>query len=393
MRIGIFTDSYYPHISGVTTSIEMLKDALEHMGHKVYIVAPSKKYSYDKKNGIIWIPGFKPGFYEIRVAEIYSARAMKIIEKEWHLDIIHTQTELSIDIFARMVAKKLNIPIVRTYHTLYEDYTYYVTKGHFDKAAKKLVAKLTKQLCEKKCDKLIVPTVKIKKLFEDKYNIKKDIEVIPTGIDVKRFYLTKALKEKSQAIKKQYKIKDDDFIIGSVGRVAKEKSFDKIIKNLEDIIKQNNKIKFMLVGDGPNLDNLKKLVKSLKLENYVIFTGLVEYNDMPAYYNTFDVMVSYSTTETQGLTVIEGLAASLPTVCINDSSFREMVQNNYNGYLFNNGEEFKKYILNLSYNKELYKTMSMNAKNSIYSYSKEVFAANVLKVYHQALEKKKSSSN
>ena len=389
MRIGIFTDSYYPHISGVSTSIEMLKNALENMGHKVYIVAPNKKFSYDKKNGIIWIPGFKPGFYEIRVAEIYSQRAMNIIEKEWHLDIVHTQTELSMDVFARMVAKKLNIPIVRTYHTLYEDYTYYVTHGHLDKLAKKAVIRLTKKFCEKRCDELIVPTDKIKKMFEERYDIKKNMTVIPTGIDIKRFNLTPTLKKKVKEIKAQYKIKEDDFIIGSVGRVAAEKSFDKIIKNMQDLVKINNKIKFMLVGNGPIIDDLKKLAKDLKIENNIIFTGLVEYDDMPAYYNTFDVMVSYSTTETQGLTIIEGLAASLPTICINDKSFREMVQNNYNGYLFNTKEEFKKYILDLIYDKELYKTMSMNAKNSTYSYSKEVFASRILQVYHQAIENKK----
>ena len=389
MRIGIFTDSYYPHISGVSTSIEMLKTALEHMGHKVLIVAPAKKFCYDKKEGIIQIPGFKPGFYEIRVAQIYSQRAMKIIERDWPLDIVHTQTELSIDIFAHMVAKKLNIPIVRTYHTLYEDYTHYITHGHLDKAAKNLVIKITKRLCEKKCDELIVPTDKIKNLFVNKYGIKKDMTVIPTGVDIKRFALTTSLKQKVKEIKKKYKINDDDFIIGSVGRIAPEKSFDKIIKNMPELIKTNNKIKFMLIGNGPILEDLKKLVAKLQLEDNVIFTGLVNYDDMPAYYNTFDVMVSYSTTETQGLTIIEGLCASLPIVCINDKSFREMVQNNYNGYLFNTSEEFRKSILSLTNNKELYKTMSMNAKNSTYSYSKEVFASRILQVYHQALEKKK----
>ncbi len=389
MRIGIFTDSYYPHISGVSTSIEMLKNALENMGHKVYIVAPSKRFSYDKRNSIIWIPGFKPGFYEIRVANIYSQRAMNIIEREWHLDIIHTQTELSIDIFARMVAKKLNIPIVRTYHTLYEDYTYYVTHGHLDGLAKKAVIRLTKKFCEQRCDELIVPTEKIKKMFTERYNIKKDMVVIPTGVDIKRFALTPTLKKRVKELKNQYKIKDEDFIIGAVGRVASEKSFDKIIKNMPDLVRINNKIKFMLIGDGPILNDLKQLVKELKLENNVIFTGLVEYSDMPTYYNTFDIMVSYSTTETQGLTIIEGLSSSLPVVCINDKSFREMVQNNYNGYLFNTKEEFKKHILDLIYDKDLYKTMSMNAKNSTYGYSKEVFASRVLQVYHKAIEKKK----
>ena len=389
MRIGIFTDSYYPHISGVSTSIDMLKEALEEMGHTVFIVAPNKKYSYNKEKRLIYIPGFKPGYYEIRVAEVYSRKAMKIIKNEWKLDIIHTQTELSMDVFARKVAKKLNIPVIRTYHTFYEDCIQYVTHGYFDNFAKKVLVKLTKNYCEKKCDELIVPTEKIKDIFINRYGIKKDMWIIPTGIDIKRFYKSKSLRKKGIEIRKKYKISEDDFVIGAVGRIAFEKNFDKIILNIKDLIKINNKIKLMLVGKGPDLEKLKAMVKDLKIDSNVIFTGLVEYNNIPMYYQAFDIMTSYSTFETQGLTIIEALAGSLPVVCINDPSFQSMVQNNYNGYLFNNDDEFKKYVLKLLSDKELYKTMSMNAKNSTYSYSKEVFASNVLKVYYHALENKK----
>ena len=100
-------------------------------------------------------------------------------------------------------------------------------------------------------------------------------------------------------------------------------------------------------------------------------------------------MVSYSTTETQGLTIIEGLASGKPTLCINDESFKEMIQNNYNGFLFNNDKEFRDYVIKLLVDKKLYKDMSINAKNSTYQYSKEVFAAKVLQIYHKALEKRK----
>ena len=393
MRIGIFTDSYYPHISGVATSIEMLKEALTNMGHKVYIVAPNLenyKFIYEKDKGIILLPGIKTGLYKLRITGIYSTRAMQIIKKEWKLDIIHSQTEASIGTFSHIVAKRLNIPVVHTYHTLYEDYVYYVTHGHFDNIVKKGLARYTKYYYDHKCDELIVPTEKIKDIFNNKYNIKRNMHVIPSGIDLKKLYPTFTLKKKAKELRKKYKIADDDFIIGSVGRVAKEKSFDRVIKNLCELVKMNKKIKFLLVGDGPQLEEIKALAKKLEVDKNVILTGLVDYDLMPAYYQVFDVMVSFSKTETQGLTIIEALAASKPVVCIDDISFRSMVQNKYNGYLFKNNEEYKKYILDLVYDKQLYKTISMNAKNSTYSYSKEVFASNVLKVYHKAIDKKKS---
>ncbi len=393
MKIGIFTDAYEPHISGVTTSIKMLKTALEKMHHEVFIITANldnNKFIYDDKNRIIYLPGIKTGIYETKLTGIYSKKAMKII-KNWHLDVIHSQTEFGIGYFSRIVAKKLNLPIVHTYHTLYEDYVHYVTHGHFNNLAKKLAIKITKYYCEKKCDELIVPTDKIKDLFINKYNISQPINVIPTGIDIDKFKLTSNIKKEIESIKKKYKIKDTDFIIGSVGRIAPEKSFDKLLYNIKEMIKVNTNIKVMLVGGGPDLDNLKELTKKLHLEDYVIFTDKVNYDLVPAYFNTFNVIVSFSKTETQGLTIIEGLAASKPTICIEDDSFKAMIEPNYNGYLFKNDNEFKDYIFKLMNDKKLYKDMSTNARNSTYKYSKEVFASEVLKVYHKAIEKKSNS--
>lgn len=390
MKIGIFTDAYEPHISGVTTSIKMLKTALEKMHHEVYIVTANldnNKFIYDKKNKIIYLPGIKTGIYETKLTGIYSKKAMKII-KEWNLDVIHSQTEFGVGYFSRIVAKKLNLPIVHTYHTLYEDYVHYVTHGHFDNFAKKLAIKITKYYCEKRCDELIVPTDKIKDLFINKYNIIKQVNVIPTGIDIDKFKITPSMKKNIQSIKNKYKIKDTDFIIGSVGRIAPEKSFDKLLYNIKDMIKVNTNIKVLLVGGGPDLDNLKELTKKLNLENYVIFTNKIDYDLVPTYFNIFNVVVSFSKTETQGLTIIEGLAASKPTLCIEDDSFRAMIEPNYNGYLFKNDTEFKDYIFKLMNDQKLYKDMATNARNSTYKYSKEVFAADILKVYHKAIENK-----
>lgn len=387
MNIGIFTDAYEPHISGVTTSIKMLKEALENMGHSVYIVTANltnHKFTYDNKNKIIYIPGIKTGIYNTRLTNIYSKKAFKII-KEWKLDIIHSQTEFGIGVFSRIVSKKLHIPVVHTYHTLYEDYVYYVTHGFFDNLGKKLAIKITKYFCDKKCDELVVPTKKIKDLFINKYHFTRNINVISSGIDTKKFELNLNIEKNIKKLRKEFKLKNTDIIIGSVGRIAKEKSFDKEIKAIKELLEINKNIKLMIIGDGPELDNLKKLVKDLNIENNVIFTGKVNYDLIPSYYNLFNIMVSFSKTETQGLTIIEGLAASLPVLCIKDESFEAMVENNYNGYLFKNNKEFLELAQKLINNSKLYEIMCKNAKNSIYKYSKEVFASEILKIYSKAI--------
>ena len=248
-----------------------------------------------------------------------------------------------------------------------------------------MVVKMTKYYCEKKCNELIVPTEKIKDLFQNKYGILKNINVIPTGIDIDKFQKNDDMTKQIKELKKKYNITDKDFVIGSVGRIAVEKSFDKLLINTKKLLNENNDIKLLIVGDGPDIDNLKDLTKKLDITNNVIFTGKVDYSLIPAYYNLFDVVATFSKSETQGLTIIEGLAASKPTICINDDSFKAMITDNYNGYLFNSDEEFKDDILKLLTNKELYKQMSNNARNSTYKYSKEVFASEVLKVYHNAI--------
>ena len=145
MRIGIFTDTFTPFINGVTTSVLMLKKGLEKKGHKVYVISVNPgtmKFSLDSTGTVLRIPGIPIGIYDYRLTGIYPFKAMKQIKK-WKLDIIHSQTEFGVGTFARIVSKQLNIPLVHTYHTMYEDYVHYITHGYFDKPSKKIVEYLT----------------------------------------------------------------------------------------------------------------------------------------------------------------------------------------------------------------------------------------------------------
>ena len=236
MKIALFSDTYIPDINGVATSTNILRNKLVNLGHDVLVVTselPSDT-TYDESldDQVLRVPGLEiQALYGYRACNIFSFKGMKEI-KRFNPEVIHVQTEFGIGYFSRIVAKKLNLPIVHTYHTLYEDYIHYVTHGHFNNLAKKLAIKITKYYCEKKCDELIVPTDKIKDLFINKYNISQPINVIPTGIDIDKFKLTQNIKKEIENIKKKYKIKDTDFIIGSVGRIAPEKSFDKLLYNI-----------------------------------------------------------------------------------------------------------------------------------------------------------------
>lgn len=385
MRIGIFTDSYPPYINGVSTSIAMLEKALKKRGHQVFIVTVNPEgmtYSFKEKE--IKIPGIPIGIYDYRLTGIYPLKAINKI-KEWNLDIIHSHTEFGVGTFARIIAKQLDIPLVHTYHTMYEDYVYYITKGYFEQTSKKIVEYLTKFYCDKTATELIVPTKKTYDLFKEKYGYARSVHIVPTGIEVEKFYREKNNIEKTKKARESLGLNDGDFVIMFVGRIALEKSVDFLIECHQKIVKKHKNAKLVLIGDGPDIDHLKDLVKKLKLEDNVIFAGRVPWENINTYYQIPNVFTTASKTETQGLTVLEAMAASLPVVALNDEAFNEVIKDDFNGLLFNNEKDYINCIEKLITSKELQERLAIQARNTAESHSAKYFAMNVLDVYYKAL--------
>ena len=272
MRIGLFTDTYEPHINGVSTSVAMLKRALEKKNHIVYVVTVNDsaiKYNYDEENRILRIPGIPTGIYNYRLSQIYPIKVVNKI-KGWKLDVIHSHTEFSVGTFARLFAKQFDIPLVHTYHTWYEDYVYYLTKGHAEKASKKAVEYLAKFYCDTTATELIVPTKKIYDLFKEKYKFSKNINIIPTGIEVERFFPENIDKKDVNVLKKRYSINKKDFIIIFVGRLAAEKNIDFILEIEQELIKKHGNIKLLIVGDGPERIKYEQYSEELDIASNVI---------------------------------------------------------------------------------------------------------------------------
>ena len=390
MRVGIFTDTYTPYINGVTTSVLMLKKGLEQKGHKVYVISVNPdtlKFSLDSTGTVLRIPGIPIGIYDYRLTGIYPIKALKQIKK-WKLDIIHSQTEFGIGTFARIVSKQLNIPLVHTYHTMYEDYVHYVTHGYFDKPSKKIVEYLTLFYCDKTITELIVPTKKAWELFKDKYMVDRNVHIVPTGIDTDRFKLENNKKFNNLNERKKINLSEKDFIITFVGRIAKEKNIKFLLNNMKTIIKDCSNVKLLIIGDGPDLEEYKEYSKKNDLTNNTLFIGKIPWEDIPKYYLLSDVFVTASTSETQGLTVVEAMAASLPVVCINDESFNNTVIDNLNGFLFNNDEEYVESIKKIYNDKKLLNRLRKGAENTAEMHTIKYFAERVLDVYNIDIKNK-----
>lgn len=388
MRIGLFTDSYPPFINGVSTSVAMLNNALERKGHQVYVITvnnSSIKYDYDEELHILKIPSVPIGLYDYRLSRIYPIKIINLM-KSWNLDIIHSHTELGIGILARIFAKQFNIPLIHTYHTIYEDYTHYVTHGYFEKPSKKIVEHLTRFYCDKTAKEIIVPTNKTYKLLKDKYKIEKSIHIVPTGIEVERFFKENIDYKILIKLRKKLNLSKKDYVIIFVGRLAQEKNIEFLLEAQQKLVKQNKNIKLLIVGDGPDREKYEEIANQMDIKDNVIFTGKIPWDEIQYYYHLSQFFVTASKTETQGLTVVEAMASSVIPLVINDEAFIGTVTNQINGLVFESQEEYCKDILLLIRDSNLNERLRNQARIQSEHLSTSQFAENVLVVYERVIK-------
>jgi len=378
MNIGIFTDAYFPQVSGVVTSTFILKNELVRLGHNVTIITVAHP-DVEEEEGIMRLPSI-PFFLlpSQRVGMIYSRKIMVKIKK-LDLDIIHTQTEFSIGIFGRIVAKKLDIPVVHTYHTMYEDYIHYVSFGIMLKPASQFAKKVSKLYC-RDCSAIIVPTLKVKDALQQ-YGLLRHIDIIPTGVDLEPFKRSNYNVELIEDEKKSFGINKTEPVVLFIGRLAKEKSVDIIINSMKELIMKIPNCKLLVVGGGPERENLEALVTELNLENSVVFTGEKPWAEIGRYYQMGDVFVGASLTETQGLTFTEAMAAQIPVVAKYDKNLDDLIQDKVNGRLFYRDEDLSKILFEVLINKEECVAMVKNAYDGIEPLSSKCFGESVEKVY------------
>ncbi|MFA5692829.1 MAG: glycosyltransferase [Acholeplasmataceae bacterium] len=390
MKIGIFTEAYSPLISGVVTSINNLKDGLEALGHEVYVITPyAPKQKYEFNPSVIRLKGFpipKKSLKGFRLV-FFTRRHLRKI-KALNLDIIHIHTEFSMGRLGLHAAKKFNLPVCYTVHTSYQDYTHHISKfmTKFTPRLAKKIAFMINNKFTKKADITIVPT---KKIYDKMINLKHKgtFTIVPTGIDLEPFYQENHKKEDVIKLREFYNIKDDEFVALLVSRIAREKSINDLVDAFTEFHKTNPKSKFYIIGDGPDKNLLDQHIKKLKANDFIITLGFITYDKVPLYYQMADVFLNASTTETQGLTYIEALAASLPIIVRKDEVFEDFVINNENGIFFEKTEELTEILLKV-YNNGTLKKLTENARDSVLKYSKENYAKNLESLYQDLIDKK-----
>lgn len=388
MKILITTDTYYPMINGVVISVNNLYKQLKRLGNDVRILTLSYDGKQHVEGDIYYLNSrFVRVYPEAKVIRPFGNKIIRDIV-EWSPDIIHSQTEFSTMIVAKYIKRKLNIPQIHTYHTMYEDYLKYFLKGKVIR--KNTMAKIIRLLCNT-FDEIIAPTEKVKEALIS-YDVSTNIEIIPTGIDIGKFGKDVSKEEKCKLLKK-YGLSSSDDILVYVGRIAEEKNIDEIINLFNCVLKNMPNIKLLIVGGGPYLIKLKNMVKELSIEESVKFTGMIDVDEVQKYYRLGLAFVTASKSESQGLTYLEAVASGCPVVCKWDLCIKNLIINGETGYTYTNEDEFVEHIKAIISNKELRNHMSMGAKKMAQLYSTENFGKKVFEIYGEVLNEKKDDNH
>ena len=340
MRIALFTETYLPHINGVVTHVKILRDGLLQQGHEVLVVTADYQTRHHYiKDGILHCPAIKSKrFYGYGVASPFSRRRLKLVQ-DFHPDIIHIHNEFGIGLSGIFAAKQLHVPLVYTLHTMYDDYLYYVAPRHLLRAAKK-VSHDYFRLLGNAATELTGPSPKCQEYFQQ-IGVKKDVNVIPNAVELDDFSPDRISAENKAAFRRRYQIPDDVMIACFVGRLGHEKSVDVLLDYWARTITPEDKIMLCIIGGGPVQEELEQQPKDLGIGSMVVFTGAVPHDQMPPYYASCDVYVTASLSDTNSISMLEGMATGLPVLrrydALNENV--DQVRDGVNGYIFNSPEE------------------------------------------------------
>ncbi len=379
MKILITTDWYKPVVNGVVTSVENLTKGLTQAGHEVRVLTLSGNVHSRKEENVYYIGSVSAGvIYEnARLKLLVPPYIIQDILK-WKPDIVHSQCEFSTFRIAREIAQECRIPLVHTYHTVYENYTHYFCFSHV--MGKKMARLFSKKVLSD-VDAVIVPSAKIQVMLMG-YGIDKPMYNIPSGIDMERYLSNKSPQRKR--IRESLGIKPEECILLYVGRLAKEKNVEELFGFLS---KLGSRQRMLVVGDGPYRQELEKTAETLGIREQLIFTGMVSAQQVPDYYAAGDIFVSASNSETQGLTYMEAMASALPMLCKSDDCLTDVVESGTNGLLYHTEEEFLRYFGMLKTDFLYRNQMGILARDSIQErYSIPAFADACVRVYQETIQ-------
>ena len=322
MRIGMMADIYKTHVSGVTNSLTLCKHWLEKMGHEVFVFTFGDDEVFETEKNVILTSGLQvvdTGFYlNLR----YNKVARHLL---YSMDIAHVHHPFVSGSLAMRYCVPRNIPIVFTNHSRYD----LITQAYLPILPESISEAAFKAYLSpfyRACDLIIVPSQSMCKVLADQFGISSPVEIIPNGVDLTPY------RTGNQPIDRTiFGFSTNNVISTYVGRLSPEKNLSLLIRAFYGVAMTYDHVRLLIVGDGPDRENLEAQVKHMNIDNKVHFTGMVDYKDIPSYLATCDIFVTPSISETFGLSTIEAMAAGLPVLGVDAPGSRDIIEDGITG--------------------------------------------------------------
>jgi 1,2-diacylglycerol 3-alpha-glucosyltransferase len=317
MRVAIFSNSYKPSISGVVTSINMFRAGLLEQGHEVFVIAPEYADYEDEEPYIFRAPAIDFSQQVDMTLAIPWRGSLQRTISGIKPHIIHSQHPIVMGNLGASFARHNHIPLVFTYHTLYEEYA-----QKYVKFMPELAGMVMEEVVERylnQCIHIIAPTASIRNMIYRKYDVDVPVTVIPTPID-----LSKYDQLDPTVVRKKLGLQNCEILLYT-GRLSEEKNLTFLIKSFAKVAAKRPNARLLMVGKGVDEVDLHRVVENLNLRQQVIFTGPIAYSEIPQYAAAADVFVFPSKTDTQGLVLVEAMAAGTPVVAVKADSSSEVL--------------------------------------------------------------------
>ncbi|MDB5104221.1 MAG: glycosyl transferase group 1 [Fibrobacteres bacterium] len=382
MRIVMMTNTYLPHVGGVARSVESFSTGLRELGHNVMVVAPEFPGMPEKETDVVRVPAiqrFNGSDFSVRLP--VPGLLTDPLER-FQPEIIHAHHPFLLGDTALRVASGRGIPLVFTHHTLYEEYTHYVSSE--SDAIKRFVIDLSTGYANL-CDHVIAPSESVSALLQQR-GVTVPITVVPTGVDVDRFG-----RRSGKKFRNTQGIPEEAFVVGHIGRLAPEKNLMFLTRSVAAFLKARPEAWFLVAGTGPLEEEMKELFGSEGVLDRVRFPGILKGRDLVNAYASMDVFAFASKSETQGIVLVEAMAAGAPVVAVDASGVREVVRDGVNGRKLSieDQDTFSSalaWVADLP--PEARKTLTRNARKTARGLSNAVSSERLASVYASVIKKK-----
>jgi glycosyltransferase involved in cell wall biosynthesis len=379
MRIAMVTNTYLPHVGGVARSVDRFTRAYRAMGHEVLVVAPRFGGEPPGEDNVVRVPAVQnfngSDFSLVLPIPGYLSKDLQRFQPE----VVHTHHPFLLGDTAMRIAARRLVPLVFTHHTLYEHYTHYVPVD-----AGRLGAFVV-ELCTRYangCQHVIAPSESVRQLVRER-GVERPVSVVPTGVDVAQF-----ASGDGAAARERAGIPADAFVVGHVGRLDEEKNLGVLAEAVADVLGDVPDAWFLCVGDGDSAGPMRDTFERAGVAGRVRLTGKLTGQALVDAYHAMDLFGFSSKSETQGMVLVEAMAAGVPVAALDASGVRDVVDNGRNGFLA--GEESPRALADAmrryrELDGETRAAILRNAHDTAESFSTDACARRAIAVYEQAV--------